>query len=411
MEWIPSLVTPGGHEISYQTFAAFRDRYANRYIDAIDGMGRSETMPLAPVWLAHPYRRQYEGLDLVPNGEAVLEGNRLNLWRGWGVEAKQGEWGLMQRHIEEVLANGDPEFARYIVRWCAWVFQNAGVPPEVALALRGGKGTGKGMLGRYLMAIYGQHALHIFSPEHLSGKHNEHLQNKLFLFGDEAFWAGDKNAERILKGLITERVMMIEPKGVNAFQWPNRLAIYMAANEDWVVPASHDERRYAIGGVSEARKQQKAYFGPLFAELAGGGAAAMLWDLRRMDLDGWHPRDAIPQTKELREQKLFSLGGMDQWYVYKLSVGELPWPSSKNPRQSLAEHLFNDCVAFSPRNRYLTETEFGLFLARRGCEHKSNGKKWTWVFPPLKEARAAWEADAGAWDWLEPDLGDWGEKG
>ena len=32
----------------------------------------------------------------------------------------------VQRHIEEVLANGDPEFARYIVRWCAWVVQNAG---------------------------------------------------------------------------------------------------------------------------------------------------------------------------------------------------------------------------------------------------------------------------------------------
>jgi hypothetical protein len=300
-------------------------------------------VPLAPVWLAHPYRRQYEGLDLVPNGPAVLEGNRLNLWRGWGVEARQGEWGLMQRHIEEVLANGDPEFAKYIVRWCAWVFQNAGTLPEVALALRGGKGTGKGMLGRYLMAIFGQHALQIFNTEHLSGKHNEHLQNKLFLFADEAFWAGDKAAERILKGMVTERVMMIEPKGVNAFQWPNMLAILMAANAEWVVPASHDERRYAFGEVSEARKQQKAYFGPLFGELAAGGAAAMLWDLRRMDLDGWHPRDAIPQTKGLREQKMYSLDGMDQWYVAKLGEGRLPWPSQKNPRQSLAEYLLEDC--------------------------------------------------------------------
>jgi hypothetical protein len=226
MEWLPGLVTKGGEEISYQTFGAFKDRYANRYIDATDLRGRRETLPLAPVWLAHPYRRQYEGLDLVPNGEAVLEGNRLNLWRKWGVEAQQGEWGLMQRHVEEVLANGDPEFAKYIVRWCAWVLQNAGTPPEVALALRGGKGTGKGMLGRYLMAIFGQHALQIFNTEHLSGKHNEHLQNKLFLFADEAFWAGDKLAERILKGMITERVMMIEPKGVNAFQWPNSWRSY-----------------------------------------------------------------------------------------------------------------------------------------------------------------------------------------
>jgi hypothetical protein len=41
-----------------------------------------------------------------------------------------------------------------------------------------------------------------------------------------------------------EKVLMIEPKGVNAFQWPNRLGIYMAANAKWVVAASHDERRF-----------------------------------------------------------------------------------------------------------------------------------------------------------------------
>jgi hypothetical protein len=47
-----------------------------------------------------------------------------------------------------------------------------------------------------------------------------------------------------LKGMITGKVLMIEPKGVNAFQWPNRLGIYMAANAKWVVAASHDERRF-----------------------------------------------------------------------------------------------------------------------------------------------------------------------
>jgi hypothetical protein len=187
-----------------------------------------------------------------------------------------------------------------------------------------------------------------------------------------------------------------------------QLAILLAANEKWVVPASHDERRYAIGGVSEARKQQKAYFDPLFAELAAGGAAAMLWDLRGMDLDGWHPRHAIPQTKELREQKLFSLDGLNQWYVHKLGVGRLPMPNPKNPRQSMSEYLLEDCRGFSARNRFVDETEFGLFMRERGCEGRSNGRKRSWVFPPLKEARAAWEAEAGAWDWLEPGLEDWG---
>jgi hypothetical protein len=56
----------GQKELSYQTFAAFRERYANQYIVVANSKGRWETAPAAPIWLTHPHRRQYEGLDLVP---------------------------------------------------------------------------------------------------------------------------------------------------------------------------------------------------------------------------------------------------------------------------------------------------------------------------------------------------------
>src|SRR5258708_8434531 len=99
------------------------------------------------------------------------------------------------------------------------------------------------MWGNIMMGIFGQHGLQIFSSEHLCGKHNAHLQNKLFLFSDEATWAGDHLAERVLKGMITEKVLMIEPKGVNAFQSPNRLRLYMPPTAKSLVPPPHDYRR------------------------------------------------------------------------------------------------------------------------------------------------------------------------
>jgi hypothetical protein len=61
------------------------------------------------------------------------------------------------------------------------------------------------MWGNIMMRIFGQHGLQIFSSEHLCGKHNAHLQNKLFLFSDEATWAGDHLAERVLKGMILRK--------------------------------------------------------------------------------------------------------------------------------------------------------------------------------------------------------------
>jgi hypothetical protein len=412
MEWVPSAITEGGEELGYQSFTSFKERYANRYVDLLDGgRGRFVSVPQAPLWLAHPERRQYEGLDLVPNGPAVLPGNRLNLWRGWGIEPRKGSWRLLERHIVEVLANGNQEFEDFIRLETAWKFQNPGLPTEVVLALLGGKGAGKGTWGYTLMLIFGQHGLQIFSTAHLCGKHNAHLQNKLFLFLDEAMWAGDREAERVLKGITTEKWMMIEPKGINAFQWPNRLWVLMSGNDKWIVPASHDERRYAVNKINEQWKQNKDYFRPLFEEINNGGAAAMLYDLLQLDLDGWHPRENVPQTKVLVEQKMLGLTGLQQWYVHMLSLGELPWPTSmKNPRFVLSERLIED-AAHNPRNRFTTPDELGRFMREMGCEHKSNGKKWGWVFPPLAEAREAWLRGAGGnWDWLAPEIKDWGEK-
>jgi hypothetical protein len=366
MEFVPSSVTPGATEPAYQTFTSFRERYLNQYV--YDGGGKR--MSLGQFWLGHQRRRQYEGLDLVPHGPKVLPGNIFNLWRGWGVDPKEGDWSLLRKHVDAVLADGDPRFAEYILHWTAWVLQNPAERPEAALTLRGGKGSGKGVWGDVLMIIFGEHGLQIFDPAHLTGKHNQHLQNKLFLFADEAFWAGDRTAERTLKGVVTEKRMMIEPKGVNAFPWPNRLSIYMAANADWVVPASHDERRYAVGNVNERWKQNEDYFIPLFDEIKTGGAAAMLYDLLNLPLGNWHPRK-VPQTKALLEQKMLSLGGLEQWWVAMLNVGELPQPDKKNPRRVRSELLLEAA---------------GTFMGKMGCKHHSDGKRWGWIFPP-KPAR------------------------
>ena len=174
--------------------------------------------------------------------------------------------------------------------------------------------------------------------------------------------------------------------------------------------ASHDERRYPVNRINERWKQDKSYFAPLFAEINNGGAAAILYDLLNLDLDGWHPRERVPQTKALLDQKMLGMTGLEQWYVHLLSVGELPKPNPKNPRWVLSETLIEDTKNHGPRNKYITPEELAQFVKEMGCTHKSNGKKWGWIFPPLAEARAAWHARAGnTWEWLA-DIEDWGDK-
>ena len=81
-------------------------------------------------------------------GEPKVVHECLNLWQGWGVEPKPGDCSLILKHIAEVLAGGNAEFAEYIV--LAWSIQNPAAPAEVALVLIDEKGAGKETLVRCL---------------------------------------------------------------------------------------------------------------------------------------------------------------------------------------------------------------------------------------------------------------------
>ena len=240
-EMVPNQIGRG-QMLSLQSREDFRAWYGNQFATVSDSQGNSKRTPRGEYWLKHQDRRGYEGVDLVPNAPEELPNGTLNLWRGFGVTAKPGDWSLMMSHVCHVLATGDRKTAEYILRWAAWTVQHPGERAKVALVLKGAKGCGKGVFVRALAQCFGEHGVQIANQEHLVGKFNGHLRSCLFLFADEAFWAGDKKGESVLKGLITEPVLTIEQKGIDAVQWPNRLKIAMAANADWVVPASAGER-------------------------------------------------------------------------------------------------------------------------------------------------------------------------
>jgi hypothetical protein len=130
------------------------------------------------------------------------------------------------------------ESAAYILKFAAWCLQNPGERAEVALVFRGEKGTGKGTFARALKDIFGQHGLHIFSAKHLTGNFNAHLRTCLLLFSDEAFWAGDKQGESTLKGLLdrAHHDDRAEGRGRGAVEEP---------------PQGHHGREYRMGGAGQ----------------------------------------------------------------------------------------------------------------------------------------------------------------
>src|SRR5437764_15429260 len=125
----------------------------------------------------------------------------------------------------------------------------------------------------------GQHALAISNSKHLTGNFNAHLRDCVFLFADEAFFAGDRQHMGVLKSIITEPYLTIEGKYQNAAQTPNFLHLMMASNEERVVPASIDARRFFVLEVGDKARNNHDYFAAIWQAMETGGYQAMLYEL------------------------------------------------------------------------------------------------------------------------------------
>jgi hypothetical protein len=365
-----------------------------------------KTMPLADWWLTRKDRYTYDGIifDAAP---PESEQDEINLWQGYGVEENPDcDWSLLRSHIRDVIADGDDASDDYIIKWLAWAVQNPTRNCEVALVLISPeKGTGKGFLGRAMCRLFGSHGLHISNRAHLVGKFNAHFMQVGFMFCDEVLWPGHREDEGILKSLITEPVLLVEPKGINAYQAVNSLKIMMASNEPWVVPASGNDRRYAVFDVSTKHTQDHRYFARINEQLESGGLGAMLSDLRRLDLGAWHPRQEIPQTKALARQKELTAEPQVKLMGDILGSGALPGRVGK-PNRARATEFYDYFRKRAKSLNFWSDNQFVEFLEELGAQRiRSNGT--VWVFPPLQEVRTRFRALRPWWPQFDHAMTEW----
>ena len=272
-------------------------------------------------WLEHPQRKQYlGGVTFAPGQE--IPADTFNLWQGFAVEPAQGDWSYYRDHIRCVICNGDEKLYDYLMDWMARAVQKPGTQGEVAIVLRGKRGTGKGTFVNYFGRLFGQHYIYITNAKHLVGSFNAHLRDAVVVFADEAFFAGDKAHTSVLKGMVTDPLITIEAKYKNAVTARNVTHLMLASNDDWVVPAGVDERRFCVLEVCSALKQNHTYFAAIHKQMDNGGLEAMLYDLQLHDLTNFNIR-AVPSTGALIDQKILSLRGPEAWLYDCLQRGQI----------------------------------------------------------------------------------------
>jgi hypothetical protein len=397
--------------ITLQSFEDFKNAHLNKKVLLeIDEHGKYKFAKVGKWWLEHPRRREYETMGLYPKD---CPKNVLNLWQGYGVEAIEGDCKLIFKHIFEVICDSNEEYYEYVIKWLVFAVQYPEKPAEVAIVLKGGKGTGKGIFANAICKIFGKHSLQISNPMHLVGNFNAHLEDTILLFADEAYWPDDKKYEGNLKRIITEPTLTIERKGIDATEVPNMLHMIMASNSDKIVPASIDERRFAVFEVSGKYQQNKDYFKALVSEINNGGLEALLFYLRGYNLDDWHPRNNVPKSAVLNEQRINSLPPEARAWFECLAQGHYPFYIKDSGRYFLPTQSFTKHVNENYRRSFISDRITADFFGKKGAQSMgfekcdNNRPRGFWV-PDLHEARKIWDEVMFPHKW--DDLQKWDDN-
>jgi len=369
----------------------------------------NKSIPLTEDWMGWDGRRSYRGLVFMPEQEAP-EG-WYNLWRGYSCEPLPDDQAptavaaaALEAFLEHALVNvcgNDRKLFEWLMGYFAHMIQKPWEKPLVALVFKGDKGVGKNALVERVGDLLGNHFLVATHNRYLTSNFNGHLENLLFMVLDEAAWAGDKKTEGVLKGLITGSQHVVEHKGEKPYTVDNKTRIAVIGNEDWIVPASHDERRFAVFDVGDGRKQDRKFFQSMRVGMAAGGNRVLLrylrqFDISRLDING------APATRALLDQKTASLEPVPQWWMACLLEGRIAggdfegWPGEtdcERIRGAFRRYARERNV----KSRLPDECRFGREMKKLcpAMGHTRKGAGYVYQVPALEKARAQWDAYMG----------------
>jgi hypothetical protein len=353
-------------------------------VEKKDGTVKVESRAGFGIWLKSADRVKYEGQIFQPwyGSNEEPDPLYLNMWTGYAVEPKEGDWSLMRDHVRDNICNGNADHFNYMMAWLAQLFQHPEEKIGVAVVVRGKKGAGKSILAKWIRNIIGvRHAMVAGKKDQWTGRFTGQLRYRIFLACEEALFAGSHEQDSSIKHLITEDDFSYESKGKEIDSGPNFTCVMLLSNEDWAVPATPGERRFFVTDVSDTHVKDTAYFGAITKEMKNGGAAAMLYDLLRHDYSAIDLRNP-PETDALRDQIETGLPANLAWLASALTEGQFPFhdrtrqpvawpdkPTSATKDEALfvlksdVQDSYRDFVP-GRRDRPVTDSAVGKFLAK-----------------------------------------------
>lgn len=362
-----------------EVFSHNEDLSINYQVETPAGNPKSKTIGVFELFRKSNKARKFDYVLFDPS-RAGDYGRTKNLYKGFDFERNPNKFELTDKnalfnaipsahegayrffeHLLNNICDGDESAFLQFIAWLSDMVNAPHLKPSIAVVMRGSeKGTGKSIVSLMMQSILKNMAFSSSEVDHVFGKFNGHLQNKILVVGEEMSWGGDKRIASKMKDHITSPTLTIEKKYLDATEADKYYRLMLIDNGDWVVNASRDERRWLVLEVNPQQAQNDAYFEPLMRnkKIKKSASNEVFYLLSAVTHSIKMTR--ATETKGLNNQKIISMGSIDQWWQEVLdpesevTINGISnyndWDNERIPRQTFLNAYLNWFDAVKPKS-------------------------------------------------------------
>lgn len=326
--------------IDFHDLKAFHEFHRKHNYQIKDDEGKEKKQYISRIWQEHKDVRQFTNIVFDPSFTAPK--SHLNLFKPWKTRAIQGDVSMFIELIE-ALTNYHKESTDYLLNYLAHAIQNPALLPLVAVVIRSmAKGVGKGTLSKVLHRIT-DNFKHFTKREELIGQFTGHLADAFIVIADELTWAGNKQDNDVMKGIITEETVTINGKFKDIIEVKNYKRLFIFSNNSFCAPVEIGDRRFFVCDASDKLKHTEGWFKKFNEWLNKNGADYIFHYLLNRDISKFNP-EVFPTTKariDLMKRNLTPV----QKFIYELFNGSMIVSNTTYEERIDATHWIRSMVA------------------------------------------------------------------
>ena len=167
-------------------------------------------------------------------------------------------------HIINQICSGDRKLARTFIQWMAHIIQKP-TEKSYCFLIHGKQGSGKSIIYEILRKCMGEDlAIQMTKLSDLTQTHNKIVRGRMLINCNEATNYPTEKDVNVLKGFITDKAILINPKCCPLYYIDNYARLLITTNCRFAMRLTPDDRRYCCITTKNDMAGNTEYFKPLW---------------------------------------------------------------------------------------------------------------------------------------------------